>query len=134
MPKINFTCFHFQFLELDSIDQANVSTLGDPKTTLLPIENLKILIEVIKSKQNNETWKLFRLLLANSTNKFYNATDIKAEKCMYACVNFLFLLFFSFQNDNFSPVKMTLRLLIRCHVKVLGQIPKIVLKLIYPFK
>lgn len=44
-------------------------------------DSLNILIGVIKSKQNNETWKLFRLLLANSTNKFINSTDIKVEKC-----------------------------------------------------
>lgn len=49
-------------------------------------ENLRLLIEVINSKQNNETWKLFRLLLANSTNKFINTTDIKVEKCRYVYI------------------------------------------------
>lgn len=102
----------------------------------MPKQNLKILIEVIKPKQNNETWNLFRLLLANSTNKFINATDIKAEKCMYVrvcvCVCPFTIVFYN--NSFFLPVKMTLRWSIHCHVNVLGQMPKIVLKSIYPFK
>lgn len=45
---------------------------------------LGILIEVPKAKQIKETWKLFRMWLTNSTNKFINATpEINVEVCRY---------------------------------------------------
>lgn len=47
------------------------------------IETLKLVIEVPKAKQINETWNLFRTILSNSTNKFINAEGINAEKCRF---------------------------------------------------
>lgn len=131
---ISWFSFNLKFSESHSIDEkrANISMPSNLKTkSITHEENLKILIEVIKSNQNNETWKLFRLLLANSTNKFINSTNIKVEKCTY--VYWMSLNFWPVNKIfRFVSVRKMSHLSTHCRVKVLGQMLKIVLKSIYP--
>lgn len=79
--------FGFSHLAISQYDgqpvNSNSSEPNHFNADSISVETLKLLIEVPKAKQINETWHQFQVWLANSTNKFINATGINAENCRF---------------------------------------------------